>query len=415
MLKAAQDTDPTLRAARYTLDLAALKVPEARAALLPTLGITGNSNITKARTSFSDLPAIDRGGATHAITLQLVQPLFRLDSLLASNQATLIVEGAQAQYEQARQDLLLRVASAYFAFNEAQETRIDAEAQVVAMERQLVEVSKGYDAGTRAVTDVDDTRARLGAAKAQRIASLGDIENARADLERLTGVRYASLPALPDIVAVPSPDPQDVQAWVERARDASPQVRALAASVQVADLDVSRARTAHLPTLDLVANVGRNYANHSLTTPEDYSTRAAQRDIGLQVNIPLFAGGAVMTRVNQAAVSLEKARADLDAAKRDAADAAQHAFNGVQAQLAQVEAFQLSVDASDRALKGNREGFRVGYKTNVDVLNAEQQLFSARSGLLKARYDAITQSLKLKAAAGILCEADLFAIASLMH
>ena len=414
-LKAARESDPTIRSARATLDLALLKVPEARAALMPTLALSGNHNVIKASTAFSGLSAIDRSGSTYAITLQLVQPIFRVDSFLATNQAALIVESAQAQYEQARQDLLLRVASAYFAFNEATEASADAQAQVAAMDRQLLEVSKGFDAGTRAITDVDDTRARLGAAKAQRIAVQGDIESARADLERLTGLRYATLAALPDAVALPSPDPLDVRDWIDRARENNPQVRAVQASVGVADLDVSRARTGHLPTLDLVANVGRNHANHSLTTPDDYSTRAAQRDIGLQVNIPLFAGGAVMTRVNQASAALEKARADLDAAKRDAADATQHAFNGVLTQLAQVEALQLSVDASERALKGNREGFRVGYRTNVDVLNAEQQLYNTRSSRCKARYEAILQGLKLKAASGILSERDLEAVAALMR
>ncbi len=415
VVRAAQETDPTIRAARSTLDLALLKVPEARAALLPTLGITGSHNVAKASTAFSGTPAIDRGGSTNAITLQLVQPIFRLDSVLATNQAALIVDGAQAQYESARQDLLLRVATAYFAFNEATEALVDADAQVAAMERQLLEVSKGYDAGLRAITDVDDTRARLGAAKALRIATQGDIESARADLERLTGIRYATLSALPDVVALPSPDPLDVHEWIARARDNNPQVIAQQANVGVADLDISRARTGHLPTLDLVANVGRNFAAHSLTTPDDYSTRAAQRDIGLQVSIPLFAGGAVMTRVNQAAVALEKSRADLDAARRDAADAAQHAFNGVMTQLAQVEALQLAVEASERALKGNREGFRVGYRTNVDVLNAEQQLYNARSGRGKARYEVILQGLKLKAAAGILTERDLEIVSRLMR
>ena len=414
-LKAARDTDPTIRAARATLDMALLKVPEARATLLPTLGISGSHNVTKASTAFSGLQAIDRSGSTNAITLQLVQPLFRVDSVLANNQATLIVESAQAQYDQATQDLLLRVASAYFAFNEATEARLDADAQVAAMDRQLLEVSKGYDAGTRAITDVDDTRARLGAARAQRIAAQGDIESARSDLERLTGVRYATLSALPDTVGLPSPDPANVGDWIDRARENNLQVRALQAGLAVADLDVSRARTGHLPTMDLVANVGRNRSSHSLTTPDDYSTRAAQREIGLQVNIPLFAGGAVTARVNQAFAALEKARADLDAAKRDAADATQHAFNGVLTQLAQVEALQLSVDASDRALKGNREGFRVGYRTNVDVLNAEQQLFNAHSGRCKARYEAILQGLKLKAAGGILNERDLETVAKLMR
>jgi len=415
VLKAAKETDPTMRSARYALEMALLKVPEARAALMPTLNLVGNANMTKASTAFADLPAIDRSGATRSISLQLVQPLFRVDTFLATNQAAAIVQGAQAQYEQARQELLLRVAAAYFADNEATDVLADADAHVTAMEGQLQEVSKGYSAGTRAVTDVDDTNSRLAAARAQQIAARGDIESARSVLQRLTGQRYVRLDALPDAVALPAPEPRDVTVWMDRAREGNPQVRALQASVEVAGWELSRAKSGHLPTLDLVANVGRNHASHSLTTPDDYSTRAAQREIGLQANIPLFSGGAVVTRVRQAEASLEKTRADLDAARRDAADTTQRAFNGVLSQLAQAEALQVSVGAGERALKGNREGFRVGYRTNVDVLNAQQQLFGARSGLTKARYEAILEGLKLKAAAGILGEPDLAAIAMLME
>ena len=414
-LRAAQATDPTIRAARSTLDIALLKSPEARAGLFPAVNMTASTNATQAKTSFSGDPAIDRSGASYAVTLQLVQPLFRVDNFLATNQASLIVKSAQAQFEQARQDLLLRVAAAYFAVIEAKDVLADADAQVAAMERQLLEISKGFNAGIRAITDVDDTKSRLGAAKAQQIAARGEIANAQADLERLTDTRYAQLAALSDGVTLPSPQPARAQDWIDQARTDNPQVRACRANVEVARLDVSRARTGHLPTMDLVANIGRNYSHHSLTTPEDYGTRAAQKEVGIQVNIPLFAGGAIVTRVNQAEASLEKTRADLDAASRDAANLAQHAFSSVISDLAQVDALDVAVDASESALKGNQAGFRVGYRTNVDVLTAQQQLFSARSSRSKARYEALLQGLKLKAAAGILADADLETIAALMR
>ena len=414
-LRAAQATDPTIRAARSTLDLALLKRPEARAALFPVVNLSGNTNSTQSSTSFSGVPAINRGGASYAFTLQLVQPLFRVDNFLATNQASLIVESAQAQFEQARQDLLLRVAAAYFAVIEAEDVLADADAQVTAMERQLLEISKGFSAGTRAITDVDDTKSRLGAARAQQIAARGEIANAQADLERLTGARYARVASLPEGIALPSPQPPLAQDWIDQARDNNPQVLALRAAVEVARLEVSRARTGHLPTMDLVANIGRNHSGHSLTTPEDYSTRASQKELGLQVNIPLFAGGAIVTKINQAEASLEKSRADLDGASRDAANQAQHAFSSVVSDLAQVDALDVTVDASQNALKGNQAGFRVGYRTNVDVLTAEQQLFSARSSRSKARYEALLQGLKLKAAAGILADADLETIAALMR
>lgn len=413
-LQAAQATDPTIRAARSTLELAQLKWPEARAALMPTVNLSGNLNTVSASTAFTGVSPIARNGDSHSLTLQLVQPLFRIDGVLANNQAPLVIENAQAQFDQARQDLLLRLAGAYFAINEATDALAEADAQVAAMERQLLEVTKGYEAGTRAVTDVDDTKARLGAAHAQQIAARGELQNTHADLERLTGVRYARLSALPEGISLPSPQPAQAQDWIDQARDGNPQVRAMRAAVEVARIDVSRAQAGHSPTVDLVMSVSRNYSNHSLTTPEDYSTKASQKEIGVQVNVPLFAGGAIVTRVNQAEVALEKARADLEAAQRDSATAAERAFNGVLANLAQVEALETSVRASENALKGNLVGFRVGYKTNVDVLNAEQQLYGARSSRSKARYEALLQGLKLKAAAGILGEQDLQGLAALM-
>src|SRR5262249_39453023 len=152
-------------------------------------------------------------------------------------------------------------------------------------------------------------------------------QNSRADLERLTGARHMKLSALPDDVALPTPQPAEADDWIGQAREGNPQVRALRAAVEVARIDVSRAQAGHSPTVDLVMSVGKNYSNHSLTTPDDYSTKASQKEIGIQVNVPLFAGGAVVTKVNQAEIALEKARAELEGAQRDAADAAQHAFN----------------------------------------------------------------------------------------
>jgi outer membrane protein len=287
-----------------------------------------------------------------------------------------------------------------------------------AMEHQLEEVSHGYQAGTRAVTDVDDTKARLGTARAQLVAARNDFENAQGDLERIIGAeatRPKSLAELPASLRLPTPIPGAAEDWIAQARDSSPKVVAQRAALEAARYDVERARSGHLPTVDLIVTTGRNFSNHSLTTPDDYSTRAVQHEVAVQVNVPLFAGGAVVARVSEAESGLEKARADLDAAGRDAADDARHAFNGVLSGLAQVDALQAAEAAGESALKGNQAGFRVGYRTNVDVLNAQQQLYAARRDLSKARYDVLLQGLRLKAAVGSLSENDLAAIDSLLR
>ena len=415
MYHAAQASDPTLQAARFTLDIALQKWPEARANLMPVVGLSGGINAVEASTSFSNLPPIVRSGSENSWTLQLTYPLFRVDNLLANQQAPLIIESAEAQYEQAQQDLVVRVAQAYFAVNEARDAVTAADAQVDAMTQQLQEVSKGFNAGIRAVTDVDDTKARLGTAKAQQIAAHNELDNARADLGKLTEIDYAALAELNPNVSLPSPQPPEIADWVAQARENQPLVRAQRAAVEVASFDVDRARSGHLPTIDFVANVGHNFSNHSLTTPDDYSTKAAQHAVGIQVNVPLFAGGAVVVKVSQAESALNKARADLEAASRSAASDAQHAYTGVTSGLAQVESLVTAVEAGVSALAGNKAGFRVGYKTNVDVLNAEQQLYASRRDLSKARYDVLLQGMKLKAAAGILGERDLLALDSLLQ
>ena len=407
-------SDPTIASARFTLDGALQKFPQARAGLMPVVGLSGGINSTQAVTTFSGIPPIERTGGNNSWTLQLVQPLFRPDNVLANQQAPFFDENAQDTFEQAQQELLLRVAGAYFAVNEAQDAITAAEAGVAVMTRQLEEVTHGFDAGTRAISDVDDTRTRLASARALQIASRNDYDNACADLAALTGTQYRQLARLREDAALPAPQPADMSDWIDQARTNQPLVRAQIAAVRVSGFDVDRAQTGHLPTVDFVVSSGHSFSSHSLTTPDDYSTKAVQHVVGIQFNVPLFAGGAIVSRVTQAELALEKARADLEVARRGAASDAQRAYTGVISALAQVEALEVGVRSGASALKGNLAGFRVGYKTNVDVLNAQQQLYASQRDLSKSRYDVLLQGMKLKAAAGILGRQDVEAINGLL-
>jgi len=398
-----------------TLDVARQKLPEARAALLPTVGLTGNYNSTQASTQFTGDPLIERSANYRNWTLQLTQPIFRLDNVIGNRQAEVIVAGAEAQFEQARQDLIVRVSQAYFAVNEAQDAIAAADAQVDAMAEQLAQVTQGMKVGTKAMTDVDDTTSRLASARAQRVSAQSDLDNARADLQKITGSLYARLAPLRDGVVLSRPQPADMLAWIDQSRSDQPVVRAQALALEAARLEVQRAQTGHLPTFDLVVNSSHNNTNHSLSTPEDYGTHAVQHEIGVQINVPLFAGGAVVAKVAEAQGNRDKAESDLESARREAASDAQHAYTGVTNGLAQVEALNVAVQSGANAVKGNKAGFRVGVRANVDVLNAEQQLYAAQRDLSKARYDVLLQSMKLKAAAGILGEDDVAFVNALMH
>lgn len=423
----AQDSDPTIASARYALDAARQKIPQARASLLPVAAVTGNDGNTRADTEFTGVPPVDRNMKAWGWNLQLTQPLLRVGNLYAYRESGYLVEQAEAQYAQAQQDLLLRVAQAYFGVIVAQDAIAAADAQVAALNQQLAQVTRGFQQGTHAQTDIDDTRSRLGSARSQRVAAQNDLENARADLEKVSGKSFAQAAGQPeepaaDQLAVlqtaltpPPPTPADSRAWIDQARSNHPLVRAQHAALEAARQTIKKNRSEHLPTLDLVGSVGSNYASHSLTTPDDYATRATQHQVGVQLTVPLYSGGAIDSRVTEAIANMNKAEADMQAASRQAATDAQQAFAGVTNGLAQIEALNVAVESGQSAVKGNRVGYKLGIRINIDVLNAEQQLFTAQRDLSKARYETLLQGFKLKAAAGILSEADLRAVNAMLR
>ena len=411
----AQASDPTIASARYTLDSVLQKIPQARAGLLPVVTATGNDGNTRADTEFTGVTPVDRNMKSWTWNLQLTQPLLRVGNVYAYRESQFVVEQAEAQYAQAQQDLLLRVAQAYFGVIVAQDAIAAADAQVKALNEQLAQVTRGYELGTHSITDIDDTKSRLGSARSQRVAAQNDLENAKADLEKVTGKSFDQLAVLQVAITPPQPKPMDSRAWMAQARVNHPLVRAQRAALEAARQEIKKNRSDHLPTLDLVANYGGNYSSSSLTTPNDYSTRVKQQEVSVQFTVPFYAGGMVNSKVTEAIANMNKVEADLEAASRQASTDAQQAFAGVTNGLAQINALNVAVESGQSAVKGNRVGYRLGIRINIDVLNAEQQLFTAQRDLSKARYDTLLQGFKLKAAAGTLGEQDLLAVNAMLH
>lgn len=410
----AQANDPTFEAARYTLEATRQKIPQARAGLLPTVNVTGNDGHTSASTTFTGTPPMDRGTHSWTWTLQLTQPLLRVQNIFAYQESESLVEQAIAQYAQAEQDLVLRVSQAYFDVVVAQESIAVAEAQVKAMEEQLAQAKRGFQAGTHAITDVYEAKSRKDLATSQLVAARNDLVTKRAELEKAVGPLTGPLATLRPAVVTPEPQPKDVQAWIDQARENNPVVRAQKAAFEAAEAEVRRNRAEHLPTVDITASYGKNASSGSLTTPVDYATYARTEQAGVQVNIPIFAGGATSARVAEAQANKYKAQAEMEVARRQAATDARQAYAGIENGLAQIEALDSAVDSSKFAVKGNKVGFGLGIRMNIDVLNAEQQFYTAQRDLAKARYDTLLQGLKLKAAAGVLTEEDVVTINGLL-
>jgi outer membrane protein len=247
---------------------------------------------------------------------------------------------------------------------------------------------------------------------AQEIAAQNDLSVKRQALRAVIGKEPEGLKNLRPGVQLVRPQPDDINKWVEMAESASASVQIYQALYEIATREIEKQRAGHYPTLDLVATRGRSSATNSSTL--GYGSDSNASTIGLQLSIPIFAGGGVVSKDREAVALKEKASADLENARRTAALNARQAYLGVSSGMAQVKAYEAALTSSQSALDSNKLGYEVGVRINIDVLNAQSQLFDTRQKLAKARLDTLAALLKLKAAAGSLGEDDVAAINALL-
>ncbi len=403
----AQAYDSQLASARAQRDATRETAVQARAGLLPSAAFTAGVNKINgdASTLQGKLP-IDYTADSYQ--LQLKQPLFNLGNVAAYDQGKLQAAAGDVQYEQARIDLALRVAQAYFDVLAAEDAINFLEAQKTAINEQLASAKRNFEVGTATITDTHEAQARFDLAEAQEIAARNDLDVKRNALALLIGKQPDVLATLKAGATLAPPEPAAVERWVEQAQANNLGVVAQGLSAQVAKLAIDRARAGHMPTVDAVGSYGRNKS--FFTSPITTTTTT----IGLQLTVPLFAGYATTSQVNQAVALEDKARTDLETSKRNAAQSVRTAYLGVKSGLSQVRALEAAETSSKLALEANQLGYQVGVRINIDVLNAQQQLYSTRRDLAKARYDTLVNGLRLKAAAGSLSQEDIAQLNALL-
>jgi outer membrane protein len=404
----AQRNDAVYAAARHVLDAGRERYPQGRALLLPTLNLTGSATRTRAEIDSREpliIPSTVRYPETANYTLTFTQPLFRYQNWLQYEQGGLQVRQAEATFSQAYQDLIIRTAQAYVDVLAAHDTLALVRAQKAATAEQLAQAKRNFEVGTATITDTHEAQARFDLIAAQEIAALNDLESKRRALQLITGREPGELATLrPDVKLAP-PDPPDMQAWVELAEKQSYAVQIAEAAAEIAALEAKRNRAAHLPTLDFVATHGQGAQN--ATTESSVGRDTTTTVIGLQLAMPLFQGGALTSRDRESAALSNRAKEDLENARRNSALAARQNYLLVINGIAVVQALEQALVSSQSALDSNKLGYEVGVRINIDVLNAQQQLFLTRRDLAVARYNLITSHLRLKAAAGSLREEDL--------
>jgi outer membrane protein len=314
---------------------------------------------------------------------------------------------AEATFGQATQDLIVRVAQAYFDVLASQDSLTFIQAQKVAISEQLAQAKRNFEVGTATITDTHEAQARYDLATSQEIAAQGDLEIKKRTLQQIVGKFPERLEPLKPNVELNPPKPNSMEEWASAANQGY-QAQAQEAGLEIAAREIERIRAGHLPTLSIVGTAGGSSSSISTSTSvNNNASDATSRTIGLQLAIPLYAGGNVSSQVRQAVANREKAQQDLESTRRAAALAARQAYVGVSNGMAQVKALEAALVSSRSALDSNKLGYEVGVRINIDVLNAQQQVYSTLRDLSKARYDTIVNGLKLKAATGALGEADV--------
>ena len=401
--QAARAYDSAYAAAFAAAQAGQEKAPQARAPLLPQLALSGDYT-----RGFPEKPLLQPRFRTGNAGAQLTQTLFdwsKFAVLEKGKQAALI---ATDQLAAAEQDLILRVAQAYFDVLLAEDSLAFTQAAKQAFAQQLALAKKSFEVGSLTITDTYEAQASNDAAVASELAADSDLVIKRNRLQLLAGVNPTTLATLKAKLPLATPSPAEPESWVSRAEAGSYALAIRQKQLLIAQKEVEVSRSGHLPSVNLVAGY-----NDRMTTQMGLNdTRGSS--VGVQVTVPIFSGGYTSSRLREAHALVDQARHDLEEARRQLELGTRSAFLGVSSGAAQVTAREQVLQSSQSQLEATRLGREVGVRTSVDLLNAEQKFYESKRNLAQARYQYLQARLQLAAAVGQLTPEVLAEINALL-
>jgi outer membrane protein len=411
LYEGARAFDATYLAARASFESAEFRVAQSDALQRPTLNATAGASASQ-----TDTPTINGFKGTNSVSgaLNGRYPLFNRSSGVTIEQARKTLLSAQAELDAAEQDLIVRLSQAYFDVLAAQDTLGTTRANKASITEQLASAKRNFEVGTATITDTREAQSRFDLATAQELAAENDLRAKRIGLDTLVGKANVVPKPLVVPAALPAPMPANPEEWVTVADQQHPTVRRARVGLEVASLEIAKARAAEAPTLDAVASLSGSDARGSLPNLSRSAGFSTVASVGVQLNWPLYTGGATQNRIKETLSLENRARNDLEAARRGVAQSTRVAYFGVQSGLAQVKALEAAEASTKLQLEATQLGYRVGVRVNLDVLNAQTQLFSTQRDLAKARYDVLLGTLRLKQASGQLSAADVTTLNALL-
>lgn len=402
--------DPALASALSANKAAQEIIEQGKALYRPTINFTASASNSRTNIRYldSNIASARSNFDTYRAGIEARQPIYRKQNLVQRDQADTQVSQADKQYNLSQQALILRTTEAYFEVLIAQDKIGLIEAQKTAILSQLDQAKATFEVGTATITDVNEAQARYDLIVAQEVAAVNEHQIAKRSVQAITGQLPENLATVKsDIQVVPLQ--QDMQDWQDIARQNNLNIQIQQDALKLANQEIERSRAGHLPTLDAVASYTDNYTNGS---PSVFSAGNELKNatIGLQLDIPIYQGGATSSIVRQAVHNKEKAQDDLALARRQTDLETQRSFLNLNTSIAQVKALEQALISSQSQLDSTKLGYEVGVRTSVDVLNAQQQLYSAKRDLLQARYNYLVNIIRLKSASGLVSETDLVEI-----
>ena len=412
LYEAARGFDSAFQSAKAQLDANQYRVDQARSAFLPKLGLAAGVTSTYASVAPDQGPKSDRGfgAATAAVngSYSLYAPVNQVNVDLAGKTVTI----AQVQLALVEQDLVVRVAQAYFDVLASNDSLTFVRAQKAAVAEQLASAKRNFEVGTSTITDTREAQARFDLVIAQEIAAENDLRVKRLTLDQVVGKVNTEPKTVALPLALPTINPANIDTWVQQAQQDHPSVRLAQTGLDVAILETEKARTGDRPTLDLIGKIDGTRNEGSSVSP--IGSWVGTGTVGLNFNMPLYTGNLVQNRIKETLALEEKSRSDLEGARRAVSQATRATYFGLLSGQGQVKAFEAAEASSQSALDANKLGYQVGVRINIDVLNAQSQLFQTKRDLAKARYDVLVGSLKLRQANGSLRAEDLQGINALL-
>lgn len=406
-LQLARDHDPTFQGARHELDAGVQAKAIGRAELLPKLSIAASeASVTGERT----LPTAAGGKITEDLdytsrqrSLQLRQPLYNAEAFGRFKLGSVQADYAQARFAEAELDLVTRLLDTYLNLALARDIVELSEAQVQAYEEQARRAMASQARGEGTLIEASEAQARAGLGRAEALDAADQLAAAQEALAGLIGQQPSVLPTLPAQWRLPSLAPVELDAWLDLARERNPSIQAQRLSVEAARSNVSIARAGFQPTVDAVASINRSESDTTSTLNQEID----QKILGVQLNVPLYAGGGVLARARQATASLARERSLLEAKINEVLlDVRRHWLANASARN-RLGAFESAVESARLMERGTQASLRAGMAVAADTLDATRLLFVARRDLAKARYEYLLARIALQASAGVLTEEDI--------